>query len=175
MVTLLVIMYLKFQRQFPHFKELSLSNFYRNINHVHSSYIRIYGDEVTYPLRIILRFELKKQLIKGIIKVSDVLQLWNAKMEQFLGITPKDDSEECLQDIHWSSVFLVIFQLMQFLEIDKWHKYAKVAQLEYRLIAASRGDNYALDGALLATSFPFYRVALDPVVASDRSIQSSIF
>lgn len=65
-----------------------------------SSYIRIYGDEVTYPLLIILRFELKKQLIEGIIKVSDVPQLWNAKMEQFLGITRKDDSEECLQDIH---------------------------------------------------------------------------
>lgn len=71
--------------------------------------------------------------------------------------------------ISWKIVHL------QFLEIDKWHKCAKVAQLEYRPIAATTGDNYVLDGALLATSFPFYRVALDPVMASDRSIQSSIF
>lgn len=101
--------YPKFQRQFPHFNELSLSKFYRHINHVQASYIRIYADEVTYPLHIILRFELEKQLIEGTIQVSDLPQIWNAKMQDLLGITPKNDAEGCLQDIHWSSGYFGYF------------------------------------------------------------------
>ncbi|WP_342265754.1 carboxypeptidase M32 [Cardinium endosymbiont of Philonthus spinipes] len=95
--------YPKLQSQFPALKELSLANFYRHINHVQASYIRIHADEVTYPLHIILRFELEKQLIEGTIKASDVPQIWNAKMKELLGITPRNDAEGCLQDIHWSS------------------------------------------------------------------------
>ncbi len=95
--------YPDFQKKFPQLKELSLANFYRHIHHVQSSYIRIYADEVTYPLHIILRFELEKQLIEGTIRASDIPQIWNAKMQELLGITPKNDAEGCLQDIHWSS------------------------------------------------------------------------
>lgn len=94
--------YPKFQQQFPHFKSLSLSSFYQHINHVKASYIRIYADEVTYPLHIILRFEIEKQLIEGTIHVSDLPKAWNHKMQNLLGITPKNDAEGCLQDIHWS-------------------------------------------------------------------------
>ncbi|MGI2298749.1 carboxypeptidase M32 [Candidatus Cardinium hertigii] len=96
-------MYPIFEKYFPHFKELSLANFYRHINHVQASCIRIYADEVTYPLHIILRFELEKALIEGTMDVSDVPEMWNVKMQALLGITPKNDAEGCLQDIHWSS------------------------------------------------------------------------
>jgi carboxypeptidase Taq len=95
-------MYPKFQAQFPQLKALSLSNFYQHINHVKPSYIRIYADEVTYPLHVILRFELEKQLIEGAILASDVPKLWNAKMKELLGITPRNDATGCLQDIHWA-------------------------------------------------------------------------
>lgn len=96
-------MYPKFQAQFPQFKALDLSDFYQHINHVRPSCIRIYADEVTYPLHVILRFELEKQLIEGSIMVADVPSIWNNKMKELLGVTPKNDAEGCLQDIHWSS------------------------------------------------------------------------
>lgn len=66
-----------------------------------------------------------------------------------------------------------IFHL-QFVEVDKWRNLAKATQLEYRPIIASRGNIYAYDGSLLATSLPFYRVALDPMLASDTSFNKEI-
>ncbi|AXI24174.1 Thermostable carboxypeptidase 1 [Cardinium endosymbiont of Sogatella furcifera] len=101
--------YPRFQKQFPSFQPLALADFYRRINHVQASYIRIYADEVTYPLHIILRFELEKQLIEGSLKVPDVPHMWNATMQTLLGITPKNDAEGCLQDIHWSSGYFGYF------------------------------------------------------------------
>jgi len=101
--------YPRFQAQFPQLKQLPLSDFYQHINHIQPSCIRIYADEVTYPLHIILRFELEKQLIEGSITVSDVPHLWNTKMETFLGITPKNDAVGCLQDMHWSGGFFGYF------------------------------------------------------------------
>ena len=79
-----------------------LDQFYLAINKVEPSFIRIEADELTYPLHIILRFELEKGLIDGSIEVRDIPALWNAKMEEYLGITPCNDAEGCLQDIHWS-------------------------------------------------------------------------
>lgn len=80
----------------------SLDNFYRAINKVEPSFIRVEADEVTYPLHVILRFELEKALIEGSLKVRDLPEAWNAKTQELLGITPKNNSEGCLQDIHWS-------------------------------------------------------------------------
>ncbi|WP_165941936.1 carboxypeptidase M32 [Cardinium endosymbiont of Culicoides punctatus] len=94
--------YPKLQAQFKQIRNLSLLEFYSHINHVQPSYIRIYADEVTYPLHVILRFEIEKQLIEGSITVADVPNMWNGKMQDLLGITPKNDTEGCLQDIHWS-------------------------------------------------------------------------
>ncbi|MDD9139660.1 MAG: carboxypeptidase M32 [Candidatus Cardinium sp.] len=95
--------YPKFQMIFPQFKQLALSDFYQHINHIRPSCVRIYADEITYPLHIILRFKLEKQLIEGTIEVDDVPHLWNDEMKRLLGITPTNDAEGCLQDIHWSS------------------------------------------------------------------------
>ncbi|WP_243018626.1 MULTISPECIES: penicillin-binding transpeptidase domain-containing protein [Candidatus Cardinium] len=63
---------------------------------------------------------------------------------------------------------------LQFIEADKWYNRAKLTQLAYKPIVASRGNIYAYDGALLATSLPFYRVALDPVVASNECFKKGI-
>lgn len=88
-----------FTNQLDH---VSLDTFYRAINKVEPSLIRIEADEVTYPLHVILRFELEKGLIEGSLNVRDVPEAWNAKMEEYLGLTPKTNAEGCLQDIHWS-------------------------------------------------------------------------
>jgi carboxypeptidase Taq len=79
-----------------------LDQFYRAINKVSPSFIRVEADEVTYSLHVILRFEIEKRLIEGSLRVKDVPEIWNQKMKESLGITPENDKEGCLQDIHWS-------------------------------------------------------------------------
>lgn len=76
--------------------------FYRGINKVEPSFIRVEADEVTYSLHVILRFEIEKQLIEGNLKVRDLPEAWNSKMKELLGVVPKSNAEGCLQDIHWS-------------------------------------------------------------------------
>ena len=91
------------QKQYP--KQLGgvrLDEFYRAINIVRPSMIRTDSDEVTYNLPIMIRFELEKAMIEGKLSPAELPEAWNEKMRQYLGITPKADSEGCLQDIHWS-------------------------------------------------------------------------
>jgi carboxypeptidase Taq len=80
----------------------NVESFYRAINKVKPSFIRVEADEVTYNLHIMLRFELEIALISGKLKVADVPEAWNAKMKEYLGIVPPNDAQGCLQDIHWS-------------------------------------------------------------------------
>ncbi len=75
---------------------------YREINHVGSSFIRTEADEVTYPLHIILRYEIEKELLTGSLAVKEVPERWNSLMEDLLGIRPKTNREGCLQDVHWA-------------------------------------------------------------------------
>jgi carboxypeptidase Taq len=64
--------------------------------------IRVESDEVTYNLHILLRFELEVDLIEERVAVADLPEVWNTRMEQYLGYTPKDDVEGVMQDVHWS-------------------------------------------------------------------------
>ena len=88
---------------------VSLNGFYRAINKVEPSFIRVEADEVTYNQHIFVRFELEKALVTGDLAVSDVPEAWNAKYEEYLGITPPDDALGCLQDIHWSHATIGYF------------------------------------------------------------------
>lgn len=69
---------------------------------VRPSLIRIYADEVTYPLHIILRYELEKAMIAGDLQVRDLPAAWNEKMRACLGVVPETNAKGCLQDIHWA-------------------------------------------------------------------------
>lgn len=75
---------------------------YRACNRVVFQYIRINADEVTYPLHIILRYELEKELFEGSLKVEELPEAWNAKSHELLGFIPSTDSIGVLQDAHWS-------------------------------------------------------------------------
>jgi carboxypeptidase Taq len=91
------------QEEFPEqFAGVLLDDFYRAINAVKPGFIRIEADEVTYNLHVIVRFELEKALIEGTLKVKELPDAWNAKMREYLGISPEFDAQGCLQDIHWS-------------------------------------------------------------------------
>jgi carboxypeptidase Taq len=76
--------------------------FYRAVNRVQPSLIRVEADEVTYNLHVILRFEMELGLLEGTIAVADAPAAWNRKSEELLGLSPPDDAQGILQDVHWS-------------------------------------------------------------------------
>ena len=76
---------------------------YRLQNQVKPGFIRVDADELTYPLHVIMRYQLEKALLSGDLQPQDLPTVWNEKMQQMLGICPATDSEGCLQDIHWPS------------------------------------------------------------------------
>ncbi|UCC19995.1 MAG: carboxypeptidase M32, partial [Promethearchaeota archaeon] len=94
--------YPTFQKYFPEIlKDYPMEDFYRSVNSVQPSFIRVNADEVTYGLHIILRFEIEKDLIDEKIQVGELPEIWNSRFEELLGIIPPDDKEGVLQDIHW--------------------------------------------------------------------------
>jgi carboxypeptidase Taq len=93
----------QFKRVFPSQLEgVGLRSFYRAINKVEPSFIRVNADEATYNLHIMLRLELEIMLVEGTLEIKDLPAAWNSKMQQYLGITPRNDAEGVLQDVHWS-------------------------------------------------------------------------
>ena len=77
-------------------------NLHKIFTQVRPDYIRVDADEVTYPMHIVLRFELEQALIAGTMDVRDVPDAWNAKMEEYLGVsTLGNDANGCMQDVHW--------------------------------------------------------------------------
>ncbi len=81
---------------------VALDDFYWAINDVRPSLIRVEADEATYNLHILVRFELEQALVNDELKVADLPAAWNEKYKHYLDITPPNDSEGVLQDIHWS-------------------------------------------------------------------------
>ena len=82
--------------------EVELDRFYRAINAIKPSLIRIEADEATYSLHIILRFELEQELIAGTVDLTELPEVWNARMHEYLGVEVPDDAHGVLQDVHWS-------------------------------------------------------------------------
>lgn len=96
----------KLTKMFPvQFADVTLDEFYLAINKSQPSLIRTESDELSYSLHVIIRYEIEKMLFDGSITVDDVPTIWNEKYTQYLGVTPSNDSEGVLQDMHWSSGF----------------------------------------------------------------------
>ena len=94
----------RLQARFP--EQLAAADaelFYRAVNRVRPSLIRVEADEVTYNLHIMLRTEIEMALLEGAISVAELPEVWNAKMREYLGLTPPDDRRGVLQDVHWSA------------------------------------------------------------------------
>ncbi len=80
-----------------------LETFHRAINKVERSLIRTEADEVTYNLHIILRFDLEIELLERTLAIKDLPEAWRARYQSDLGLSPPDDRDGCLQDVHWFS------------------------------------------------------------------------
>ncbi len=87
---------------FPEFRRWDWRNFYRAINRVSPSLIRVGADEVTYNLHILIRYEIEQLLFSNTISTQDLPTVWNEKYQSYLGITPPCNRLGVLQDVHWS-------------------------------------------------------------------------
>ncbi len=95
--------YPRLQSLFPdQLAKISLQNFYRGINKVEPSLIRVEADEATYNLHIMLRLELEIALMEGKLEVKDLPEAWNNRMQEYLGIRPTNNAKGVLQDVHWA-------------------------------------------------------------------------
>ncbi|PYI55944.1 carboxypeptidase M32 [Paenibacillus flagellatus] len=95
--------YGKLQELYPdRFRDVPVESFYRAINVVQPSLIRIEADELTYNLHIMIRYEIEKALFDGSLQVKDLPAYWNEKYREYLGVVPSHDGEGVLQDVHWA-------------------------------------------------------------------------
>ncbi len=97
------LIYPRLKKAFPsQLDGVGLKNFYKAINRVQPSLIRVNADEATYNLHIMLRLELEIAMVEGKVAIKNLPEIWNAKMKDYLGVTPPDAAQGVLQDIHWS-------------------------------------------------------------------------
>jgi carboxypeptidase Taq len=122
--------------------EWQTHNLYRLLNRVQRSLIRIDADELTYPLHVVMRYELEKKILAGELAVADLPSAWNAAMELRLGVKPSTDAEGCLQDIHWAGGAFGYFP-----------SYALGAVIAGQLYESLRSDCPTLDDDLAAGRF----------------------
>jgi carboxypeptidase Taq len=118
--------YPRLQQFFPEqLGKVSLEDYYRGINCVKPSLIRVEADEATYNLHVMLRLEIEIGLIEGSLPVKDLPEIWNSRMQEFLGVIPPDDSKGVLQDIHWSMGLIGYFStysLGNLISVQLWER-----------------------------------------------------
>jgi len=151
--------YPRLQKAFPmQLGGVSLDAFYRGINLVEPSLIRVASDEATYNLHIMLRLELEIALMEGKLKVNELPEAWNARMQDYLGITPPDDARGVLQDIHWSAGsfgYFPTYALGNLVSVQLWEAMRKsiadieeqIAQGEYAGLLGWMRENVHRHGA----------------------------
>jgi carboxypeptidase Taq len=92
----------KLQELFPELSEVTDEAWWRSVNRVEPSFIRVEADEITYGIHIILRYELELEIIGGRLALEDLPEAWNAKMKEYFGLDVPDDAVGVLQDVHWA-------------------------------------------------------------------------
>lgn len=114
------------QQSFPsQLGNVDLMSFYKAINKVEPSLIRVEADEATYNLHIMLRLEIEIGLMEGHLDVKDLPEIWNTCMQDYLGITPPDDSKGVLQDVHWSTGiigYFATYALGNIISVQFWER-----------------------------------------------------
>ena len=93
----------------PELADVSLDDLVKMINVSVPGLVRTEADELTYPLHILIRYEIEKMMAAGEIDYDKLPEIWNDKYEQYLGIRPQNDKEGVLQDMHWSDGYLGYF------------------------------------------------------------------
>ncbi len=147
------------------------------VNRVQRGLIRVDADEVTYPLHVILRYELEQELIAGDLKVSDIPAAWDAKMVEYLGLsTIKDSANGPMQDVHWPSGAFGYFPsytlgammaAQQWAALEKQHPTVKqqMAKGDFSTTNQWRKDNIWSQGSRVSTPELITRATGEPLNA----------
>lgn len=118
--------YPRVQEVFPdHFAGVPLDTFHRALNKVEPTLRRVDADEVTYCLHIILRFELERDVLSGAVELRDLPAAFNAKMSDYLGLQPPDDTQGVMQDVHWSELqfgYFPTYALGNVVSVQLWER-----------------------------------------------------
>jgi len=92
------------EKEFGKQPAFTQENVFSLVTRVKPSFIRVDADEVTYPLHIILRYEIEKGLFSGDFKLIDLPTIWDEFMTKYLGLSTKNnDKDGVMQDVHWPS------------------------------------------------------------------------
>ena len=152
-------MYPKLQKTFPeNLKDVSLDQFIKAINVSKCSLIRTDADELTYPIHILIRYELEKDIFDGKADLNKLNVLWKKKYKEYLGIDVPTDTEGILQDVHWSDGLFGYFPTYAFgsaIGAQLLHKMEKdldiddlLAKGKFKVITDYLKDNVQKYGAL---------------------------
>lgn len=155
---------------------VDLDGFYRAINLVEPSPIRVEADEVTYSLHVMLRFELEVALVEGDLVTADLPEAWNERMREYLGLVPESDADGVLQDIHWSLGAIGYFptyalgnlisaQLWQAAEADLGDLSAAVGRGEFAPLLGWMQENVHRHGRKFTAAELLERVGQGPLDA----------
>lgn len=132
-----VNLYPKLQELFPeNLSDVSLDDFYKAINVARSSLVRTEADELTYPMHILVRYEIEKGIFDGSIKTKDLVRLWNNKYKEYLGVKVPSDKEGILQDVHWASAsfgYFPTYALGSAFGAQLFNKMSKDLDIDYLL------------------------------------------
>jgi len=164
-----------FKKTFPsQLDGVSVKSFYKAVNKVEPSLIRVNADEATYNLHIMLRLELEIAMVERKVAIKDLPELWNTKMHEYLGITPPNSARGVLQDIHWSGGAIGYFStyaLGNLVSAQLWEKINKdIRGLEDQI----RRGNFSELLAWLRKNIHQYGQKYDPQVLVERVTGSKI-
>ena len=138
--------YPKLQARFPgQLGSVTVDQFYRAINKVQPSLIRVEADEVTYNLHVMLRVELEIALVEGRLEAAALPEMWNRRMDEYLGVRPTRDATGVLQDIHWAAGlfgYFATYTLGNVISAQLWDRYGALRSERDHDI--SRGEFSAL-------------------------------
>jgi carboxypeptidase Taq len=137
--------YPELQQTFPErLGAVDLEAFYRAINKVQPSLIRIESDEATYNLHIILRIELEQEILSGDVAIEDAPEAWNGRTKEYLRIDVPDDAHGILQDMHWSAGhigYFATYSLGNIVSVQLWERIRpEIPDLAEQIERAEFGD-----------------------------------
>lgn len=136
--------YNKLQETFEEqLKDVSLEQFIKGSNKPEAGLIRTEADELTYPIHVLIRYEIEKMIFNDEVEGEDLAKVWNEKYKEYLGVTPKDDKEGILQDIHWANADFGYFPSYAIGS-------AVAAQIYYHLLKVMPLDEYLEQGNIKA-------------------------
>jgi carboxypeptidase Taq len=167
--------YPKLQQRFSsQLGNVGLDQFYRAINKVQPSLIRVEADEATYNLHIMLRLELEIAMLEGTVAIKDLPELWNTKMQEYLGLTPPNDAKGVLQDVHWSGGMLGYFSTYALGNLISAQLWAKFKTMEPELDDKIRKGDFSPLLSWLRVKIHQYGRKYEPQELVERVTKSKI-